>query len=302
MGLINYPELMTSVTSLQDEIDHFLRRYQHIHCKRFFVFNYNFDESIPSSISSHETAMMTSASSKSINLMEFFHTYKPEYSPSLVIFPPEGDSESGHSRILIHCQEIMSHASVQIVLQFEKQMFLCEECIKRNILPIYNITIPLSTGLGSLLGLTNGNHSSNASIKPSVSSASLSTTSHSILSTSSSILQSLTSSSLHTTLHPAMMNNTHNNSQSLHHNQNQGYTNTDLNLVTIYDEREDLFTTSIPLSTNQATNMRGSIANGTKENGGKPYKKRPLGRIHKWMGDLSMQVSIFYTLLTYVNV
>jgi hypothetical protein len=284
MGLINYPEFIANTTSLQEEIDHFLRRYQHIVCKRFFVFNYNFDETIPPSITITTTTYGTSSTPekvKPMKLMEFFQQYKPEYVSSTVIFPPEGDLDSGHNRLLIHCQEIMSHASLQIVLQFEKQMLLCEEFLKRNQLPLYNMTLP---------GYKGDN--------PSASTT-----------TSTSFFQSMTGMGSSSSFYSS-------------HNSN-AYVNTELNLVTIYDEKEDIVisptqsssTTTVSSSSghhnNSAQNPNtGNTGSGNRKGGytatshsvggtkdkdkdhvSKGYRKRPAGRIHKWMADLSMQVS-----------
>jgi hypothetical protein len=55
---------------------------------------------------------------------------------------------------------------------------------------------------------------------------------------------------------------------------------TELPLNTLYDDREDI---GVIKDTNGVATVRNK----------KAYKKKPSGRIHKWMGDLSMQVINF---------
>jgi hypothetical protein len=133
MGLINYPELVDGRVSFEDEIESFTRfdiclvvilvvliavlrndnrRYPHIPLKRFFVFNYNFDNP-QHSLSSR----MRGADNE-----------------SLVIFPPDGACEGG-SMIQVHFQEVLCHSAVKVIQFLEKQMDVCEEARLKNVLP-----------------------------------------------------------------------------------------------------------------------------------------------------------------------
>lgn len=60
---------------------------------------------------------------------------------SLVIFPPDGKCEGG-SMVDVHLTEVMSHATVKIIVSLEQQLELCEESRIKNTPPP---NIPLST-------------------------------------------------------------------------------------------------------------------------------------------------------------
>ena len=62
---------------------------------------------------------------------------------SLVIFPPEGNCNEGAvSMVDVHLKEVMSHASVKIICELEKQVLVCEEARSKG---IYPTNVSLST-------------------------------------------------------------------------------------------------------------------------------------------------------------
>ncbi len=78
----------------------------------------------------------------------------------------------------------------------------------------------------------------------------------------------------------------------------------DLPLATIYEERDDIgfgnyretvsntTSTGAPVSSSSTSSSAAASSSAMSVKNKKGYKKKPAGRIRKWMGDLCMQVSV----------
>jgi hypothetical protein len=263
MGVINYPEYIAgNYGKIEHELEHFAKYVKRI--LKLYDFSNHF-------LTSHyqyrryPNIVIKRALMFNYNFDSTSSTLRQEKEQiALEIFPPDGDCEGG-SMVEVHFRQILNEVAVEIVQSLEHQMEICEEARAKGILPV-NPTLVTVYDEGDdwmtlrvdISGKSSGGGSIMGSVSPGVGVGGNS-------------------------------NSSGNNSHLIGTGGAYSTTNTANNNNNIRSAANSNTISGGGSSTANSTNAATAVNLTAKQRA--LYKKRPSGRIHKWMGDLSLQVS-----------